>query len=163
MNTRRTLTLALLAAASVMLTGCATMQSMLEQAPKPTASLKGVHFDKVSFTSVGLSFDVDVNNPYDVPLPLTNLDYNLSSGASKLLKGSAGLQGTIPAKASKSVTLPVSVSILDVVNFARGTRAGTTIPYVADVKLGVTAPGLGAMAIPIGKSGEIAIPAVPGL
>jgi len=86
-------------------------------------------------TSATLQFDVEVANPYDVALPLVNLDYRLSAGESRLLKGVADTLGAIPAHQSKIVTLPVVVAFDDVYNFARGVRSGTPIPYVADLNM----------------------------
>jgi LEA14-like dessication related protein len=143
--------------------GCATLQNMLAEAPKPSASLKAVHFKSAGFTTVQLLFDVDVNNPYDVALPLVNLDYTLSAGESKLLKGVADIQSTIPPKQSKVVSLPVEVSILDVINFARGARSGSIIPYAANITLTLDAPVAGRIAVPISKNGEITLPSIPGL
>jgi hypothetical protein len=145
------------------LTSCSTVDSLLGSGPKPSASLEGVRFGDVSFPNVGLEFDVSVTNPYDIALPLVNLEYGLTAGSSKVLSDAAPLQGTIPAHQAKTLTLPVSVSILDVVNFTKGVRPGNPIPYSADGKLYVDAPVLGKIGIPIGKSGELSVPSVPGL
>jgi LEA14-like dessication related protein len=159
----RAASLFLLIPAFLIISGCSTLQNMLAEAPKPTASLKDVSFKSVSFTSVQLQFDLEVNNPYDVPLPLVNLDYTLSAGESKLLKGAADIQSAIPAKQSKVVSLPAEVSILEVINFARGVRSGAKIPYDANANLSVDAPVAGRLSIPVGKKGEIAVPSIPGL
>lgn len=155
--------LATLALALLVLASCSTVEGLLGSGPKPSASLKGVSFGDVSFPNVGLNFDVEVTNPYDIALPLVNLEYGLTAGSSKMLSGAADLQGTIPARQAKTLTLPVRVSILDVVNFAKGVRPGNPIPYSADGKLFVDAPVLGKIGIPIGKQGELRVPSVPGL
>lgn len=159
----RSVSVLMMAFAMAMAGGCSTLQNMLAEVPKPTASLKDVSFKDVSFTKVQLQFDLEVNNPYDVALPMTNLGYSLSAGDSKLLKGAADVQGTIPAKQSKVVSLPAEVSILEVINFVRGVRTGSKIPYDADVQLSVDTPVAGRIMVPVGKKGEIAVPSLPGL
>lgn len=159
---RIALTLAALAALGVQ--GCASLQSMLESAPKPSASIKDIHFTSASLTSIGLVFDVNVSNPYDVPLPLTKLDYSLTGNQSNLLKGAAPLSGTIPARASKAVSLPVDVSIPEAVKFFKGVRPGATLLYNANLNVTVDTPGLGAYPIPLSRNGEVKVPmTIPGL
>ena len=142
---------------------CSSVDALLGSGPRPSASLRGVSFGDLSLTSVGLDFNVEVTNPYDVPLPLLNLAYSLASGQQRVLKGAADLQGTIPARKSKVLTLPVELSFADVLDFAQGVRPGAAIPYEADVELSVDAPILGRIPIPLGKRGEIRLPFIPGL
>src|SRR5436305_7352612 len=82
----------LLAAAS----GCQMLQSALSQAQKPSARVVGVALSDISVQSATLQFNVEIENPYDVPLPLANVRYSLASGDKPLLTGAANLQGTIP-------------------------------------------------------------------
>lgn len=160
----RAVLLALTLLAGLVAQGCASLQSVLESAPKPSASVKDIHFTSASLTSIGLVFDVNVSNPYDVPLPMTKLDYSLTGNQSNLLKGAAPLSGTIPARASKAVSLPVDVSIAEAVKFFKGVRPGATLPYNANLNVTVDAPGLGAYPIPLTRSGEVKVPmTIPGL
>ncbi|MCE9589976.1 MAG: LEA type 2 family protein [Planctomycetes bacterium] len=143
--------------------GCETFNSILESTPKPTASIKDVRFANASFTKLDLVFDVDVKNPYDVSLPLLNLDYSLTGGQQHLLTGAAPLSGSIPANGSKTVSLPASVSLAEALKFFSGVRPGGTLPYSADLKLLVDAPALGKIPVPISRSGQVKVPNIPGL
>jgi LEA14-like dessication related protein len=153
----------LVAGLGLALAGCNTLDALMGSGPRPSASLRGVRFGELSFSRVGLDFDVEVTNPYEVPLPLVNLEYGLTTGRSQVLKGAAPLQGTIPAGQSKVLTLPAEVSILDVIRFVEGLRPGASVPYSADATLSVDAPVLGKIPIPLAKQGEIRIPSLPGL
>jgi hypothetical protein len=153
----------LLAGLALALPACNTLDALMGSGPRPSAALRGVRFGDLSFTKVGLDFDVEVTNPYEVPLPLVNLDYGLRTGTSQVLKGAAPLQGTIPAGQSKVLTLPAEVSILDVIKFAEGLRPGASVPYSADATLSVDAPVIGRIPIPLTKQGELRIPSLPGL
>ncbi len=139
---------------------CAEIDNMLG-VPKPTASIKSIHFGDVSLQAATLLFDVEVHNPYPVSLPLTNLNYKLNSRGSQLLAGQAEASTSIPAKKSEVVPLQANVKYLDLISAFKDIRPGTKVPYEAQVELLVDAPGLGALPVPISKKGEIAVPDIP--
>ncbi len=146
---------------SVFFTGCETIQQALSL-DKPTARLAGLKFENVKLDSATLLFDVEVDNPYPVALPLMNLDYGLSSGAEPFLTGSAELQTTVPAKSKKTVSLPANINYLDMLKALKGIRPGSKIPYKADLGLSVDAPALGLIKLPLSKEGEVVLPTLSG-
>jgi LEA14-like dessication related protein len=139
------------------LTGCETMNNVLNL-QKPTAQMKGLKFKDVKLNSATLLFDVEVNNPYPVALPLMNMDYALSSGAEPFLNGNAELQTTVPAKSKKIVSLPANINYLDMLKALKGIGPGSKIPYKADLGLSVDAPAVGLIRLPLKKEGEIVLP-----
>jgi len=141
--------------------GCESLNSLL--VVKPTAEVTGVSFGQVSLTSAQLLFDVNVSNPYTVPMPLTNLDYTLASGVETFLSGKAALDGEIPAKSTKSLSLPVTVNYLELLKSLKTIKPGTAIPYKAGVGLSMDAPGFGLMRLPLTREGELSLPTVPGM
>jgi len=140
--------------------GCETIQQALN-VKKPSASLKGLSFEDITLKSATLLFDVEVENPYPVALPLLDMDYAVTSGANKLLSGKADIQTTVPANEKKVVSLPAKVSYVDLVKAFMGIRPGSQIPYKADVGLSVDAPALGQIRLPLKKTGQLAVPAIP--
>ncbi len=155
--------LAMIMLLSSLTTGCKTLDSLLAGVPKPTASLKDVRFDSLSWDKLALKFDVQVNNPYSLPLPLVNMDYGLTSGASQFLSGKASFQDmTIPANGSQMVTLPAQVNLAEVINFVKGVRPGNVMPYAANLNLSVEAPQLGPITLPMSRKGELKVPSIPG-
>ena len=143
--------------AAFFLTGCEEVSRLLDL-QKPTARIAGLSFEDVKLDSATLLFDIEVDNPYPVALPLTNLDYGLSSGVEPLLTGSAGLQTTVPAKSKKIVSLPASINYLDMLKALKGIRPGSKIPYKADLGLSVDTPALGLLRLPLKKEGQIVLP-----
>ena len=144
---------------SFFLTSCETMNHVLNL-QKPTARMTGLKFEDVMLDSATLLFDVEVDNPYPVALPLMNLDYGLSSSGEPFLDGNAELQTTIPAKSKKVVSLPANIKYLDMLKALKGVRPGSKIPYKADLGLSVDAPTLGLIRVPLKKEGEIVLPTV---
>ena len=137
--------------------GCETINQVLNL-QKPTARMTGLKFENVRLDSATVLFDVEVNNPYAVALPLTNLDYGLSSGAEPFLNGNAELQTTVSAKSKKTVSLPATINYLGMLKALKGIRPGSKIPYKADLGLSVDAPSLGLIRLPLKKEGEVVLP-----
>ena len=150
--------LALIAAGALLagMTGCGMMD-------KPTVAITGVKLQDVKLTAATLLFDVKVDNPYSVPLPISNLDYALTSQGQQFLTGKADVQGTVPAAGSKTLGVPVRIDFLKLINAVKGARPGATIPYTADMGLSVDTPVLGRLRVPMSKDGKLAIPTAQGL
>jgi len=145
------ITLALLLAVT---TGCST---------KPSARITGMKVQGISLTDATMLFDVKVDNPYMLPLPLGNLDYALASGGQQFLTGNADVQGTIPAGASKTLPIPIKINYLKLISAVKGAKPGAVIPYTADLGLSVKAPLMGPLRVPMSKDGELKIPSAKGL
>ena len=156
----RTVTWFLAATVAAALLASATGCSMIQ---KPSAHITGVKVRDVSVTDATMLFDVKVDNPYTVALPMSNVDYALSSQGQRFLAGKADVQGTVPAGASKTLGVPVRISYLELIKAVKGARPGATIPYKADIGLSVDVPALGPLRVPMSKDGELSIPSVPGL
>ena len=137
-------------------TGC----GMIE---KPGVQITGVNVQDIGLTDATMLFDVKVDNPYSVPLPMSNADYALSSGGQRFLTGKADVQGTVPARASKTLGVPVRISYLEMIRVVKGARPGATIPYRADMGLSVDTPVLGPLRVPMSREGELSIPSGSGL
>jgi len=135
-------------------TGCGT---------KPSASITGMKVQGISLTDATMLFDVKVDNPYMLPLPLGNLDYALASGGQQFLTGNADVQGTIPAGASKTLPIPIKINYLKLISAVKGAKPGAVIPYTADLGLSVKAPLMGPLRVPMSKDGELKIPSAKGL
>jgi LEA14-like dessication related protein len=141
--------------------------SMLD---KPSANITGVKLQDVGLAEATLVFDVEVNNPYAVSLPLSNLNYTLSSGGQSFLTGEAKSLGVIPARASKTLALPLQIDYRQVQASYRRLRdavqsaqPGDAIPYTADFVLWAEAPILGPIQLPMSRDGELTIPTGAGL
>jgi len=130
---------------------------------RPSAQVTGVDVRRVGLTEATMVFDVKVDNPYTVALPMSNLDYALSSRGVGFLTGEADVAGTVPAGGSKTLGVPVRISYRELIAAVRDARPGAVIPYRADLGLSVQAPALGPIRLPIRKDGELTIPSAPEL
>lgn len=152
------------ALAAGVLPGCKTLNDLASGMNKPGVSVQGVRFADLSGDGITLVFDTKVTNPYDVDLPLANLEYGIASSGTKFMTGSAPMQGTVPANGSKVVALPAKIAFGPLMNAVKSVKPGAVVPYAADMKLSVNLPavaGGGTLALPLSKSGEMPVPAVP--
>jgi LEA14-like dessication related protein len=144
----------------VVMGGCATLRDAVNLR-RPGARIAGVGLKDVGLESLTLLFDVEVDNPYVVPLPIADLDYQLSSVGNPFLSGKADVSGTVPAKGRKTFSLPVEVAYAGLLQVLKGIRPGEVIPYDADLGLSVSPPGTGPLRLAIQRKGEFPVPTVP--
>ncbi len=136
--------------------------SLLEQ--KPTARIVGANLQDVSLQDATLAFDVEISNPYSVPLPLVDVDYSLAGRGKSLLTGKAPLTGTVPAGSSRRVQVPATVVFREVFSALSDFRPGGVLPYTAEMGFSVDAPVVGrTLRLPVRKEGELPIPTAPGI
>lgn len=143
--------------------GCQSVKSALEGLDRPRASLAGARLRDLSLDSVALDLDVNIENPYGVPLPITGLDYDVGSGGASLVSGSAPSQGAVPAGGSKVITVPARVRFSDALRILSGVKPGSVVPYEAKVALFVDAPAAGRLSLPLSHTGNLPIPAPPSV
>ena len=140
----------------VVSSGCSVLQGSL----KPKAKLTDVHFDKFAGGALGLTFDVEVKNPYPVGLPLTRLAYSLTSKETEFIAGSAEPDATIPAMSEMDVSLPVKVDYRQMWRALKSVRPGSVIPYKAELVLSADTETFNTIDLPLRKKGEIELPSV---
>lgn len=150
-----------LSAVAFALGSCAQLQDLLAQLPKPTANVVGVNFQDLSTEALTLGFDVDVKNPYSAALPLGKLDFSLASADQPFVTGLVDAAQSIPAKSNGLVKLPVTIKFKELLGALQHVKPGQVVPYVAKFNLGVDAPGVGPMNLPLEKAGEVPVPTVP--
>ncbi|MHC4991910.1 MAG: LEA/WHy family protein [Planctomycetota bacterium] len=154
MSKRAMLTLVLVVLATLGSGGC-------QLGPRPTVDLVDARLASISLEEAALEFDLEVGNPYEVPLPLAGLEYRLRSRNAELVSGEAALDGTVPAAGSRVVTLPASVRFEDVLAAGATLRPGSVVPYEARIELVVEVPEVGTLRVPIEPEGQLPVPAAP--
>jgi LEA14-like dessication related protein len=156
---RKSFFIAMWLAVVMSMCGCSMLKDMVKE--RPTAKVTGVKLQDLNLEAVTLMFDVEIRNPYGVPLPLANLGYSLSADSERFLSGKADVQGAIPARDSKVFKGPVAVAFEPLLKVLKSVKPGRVIPYTASLELSVDAPEIGTLTLPITKNGEFPVPALP--
>lgn len=144
------------------LTGCDSLSKyMTDSSGRPEIRFKAARITNLTLADATLAFDVEVTNPYPIPLPISNLEYRLSSGDAHLLDGTSSSAGIIDANSAKVITLPASIKFEPLIKVMSGITPGQLLPYTADFKASVEPKELGRIELPLRHEGKVPIPAVP--
>lgn len=149
-----------IAVAAVGLGGCATLRDWFERAPKPQLRLDAVRFEGLDLSGVDLKFDVSIENPYSVPLPIARIDAALSHDGAPFVQTGVDESTSVPAQGSEQLTFPVTLRFAETLKVLGSLRPGSSFPYAADLKFGLDAP-TGPIEVPVHHEGELWIPAPP--
>jgi len=142
--------------------GCESMEESMSLR-KPTARVMGVQFRDADAYGATVVFDVQIVNHYPAELPLRRFNYAMSTQGKRFMAGSQELAVQIPINGSQTVSLPARIDYISTLRLLAGVRPGATIPYEAQVDLTVDTPRLGTIMLPLEKSGQITLPALPGV
>ena len=139
--------------------GCETTRDV-QYDREPAAQLKAMRFGDIGLDFITLLFDVEIDNPYPVSLPLQRLSYALVSGGHTFLTATAFDNVTVPPNTKKVLTLPDEVSYARLLQ-ALGSKPGSTIPFKADLTLSLDTPGSGWTNLHMENEGRIVLPESP--
>jgi LEA14-like dessication related protein len=153
---------AALAASSVcLLTGCEALGGLFSGLPRPDARLVGARFEGLTLDAVDLQLDVEVDNPYAVDLPVVRVDAAFARDADPIFETSLEPEAPIPASGQRRLVVPLRVRFAELVAALADLELGATTPYRVDLRLGLDAPGVGPVTLPLRHTGELWVPAPP--
>ena len=139
--------------------GCETARD-IQYDLEPAAHLEAMRFGGVELDYATLLFDVEIDNPYRVSLPVPRLRYALVSDGRTFLTGTALDNVTVPPNTKKVLTLPDQVTYARLLR-ALGGEPGSTIPFKAELTLSLDVPGSGWIDLHAEKEGDIVLPEPP--
>jgi|GEM_PF-1716548 len=145
-----------LALMSAFLVGCETTQQV-QQSIQPTARMVGFKLQDAKLDYVTALFEVEVDNPYPESLPLASLSYSLTSDGNTFISAIAITLTTVPANSKELFTLQDKVAYERLLRALNG-KAGSTIPYEADLRLWVDAPDKGLIKLPLKSASQLVLP-----
>jgi len=139
--------------------GCETTRD-IQYDQEPVVRLEAMRFGGVELDYATLLFDVEIDNPYRVSLPVQRLRYALISDGHTFLTATALDNVTVPPNTKKLLTLS------DQVTYARLLRAldgepGSTIPFKAELTLSLDMPDSGWINLHAENEGNIVLPEPP--
>ncbi|MBS0197900.1 MAG: LEA type 2 family protein [Planctomycetes bacterium] len=148
-----------LVAAALMLAGCDGLGS------KPSARITGAHLGGLSLDGATIRFDVDVANPGKEAMPVSKLDYALSTQGQKFIEGEAPAVDAVPARSRKTIVVPVTLSFAQLLEALDMGEPGSVVPYDADFGMNVTTPpdkeGKTDQRLAMKWEGRFPVPAMP--
>lgn len=139
--------------------GCETTRD-IQYDREPAARLEAMRFGGVELDYATVLFDVEIDNPYPVSLPLQRLRYALVSGGRTFLTATAFNNVTVPPNTKKVLTLSDEVTYARLLRALRG-EPGSTIPIKAELTLSLEAPRSEWINLHAENEGNILLPESP--
>jgi len=127
---------------------------------EPAARLEAMRFGSVELDYATLLFDVEIDNPYRVSLPVPRLRYALVSEGRTFLTATVYDNVTVPPNTKKVLTLSDEVTYTRLLKALHG-ESGSTIPFKAELTLSLDTPGSGWINLHAEKEGNILLPKSP--
>ncbi len=137
---------------AVVVAGCASLP--LGEGPEIRAVRPRI--SGIDFQGLDLAFDVDVNNPYPIPLRTPRFRYGMDIQGSRFFESDAASEIDLPARSVGTVTLPVRVSYTDLLRAYRGLADKAEADYT--LRGALILPVLGrSLELPLSHSGKFPI------
>ncbi|RDX89008.1 hypothetical protein CR513_29315, partial [Mucuna pruriens] len=127
---------------------------------KPEASVADVDFKRVSKDNIEYLAKVSVRNPYSTPIPICEVNYSFKSASREIASGTIPDPGSLKAKDTTMVDVPVKVPYSILMSLAKDIGADWDIDYQLDLGLTVDVPVIGSFTIPLSHKGEAKLPTV---
>ena len=145
--------------AAAFFAGCETTPD-IQYDQEPVARLEAMRFGGVELDYATLLFDVEIDNPYPVSLPLQRLRYAIVNEGHTFLTATVFDNVTVPPNTKKMLTLEDEVTYVRLLKALR-IEPGSTIPFKAELTLSLDAPRLGWINLHAEKEGIIVLPESP--
>ena len=143
---------------------CSSLNQMVGNAvQKPDVKVSNVKIAGLSFDSVDLLFDIDVSNPNGVGISLAGFDYGLNINGNSFLSGNNGDGLKIPANGNHGIQLPLTLKFKDIYQTFTNIRNQDTSAYELSAGFSFDLPILGAVRVPVSKSGSIPLLKLPSI
>lgn len=149
------------AALAGLCTGCASLRAMA--AGRPTASVASVEVGRWAMDGATVDIDLEIDNPYTLPMPLTSVEYRMRQGEQLFASGRSTLTGVVPAHGQRRVRVELDVNFIDARRVLTGIEPGSVIHWNAAMEVAVDAPGAGTMKLPLKATGDLQLPAAPAV
>ena len=140
--------------------GCTTLRALFGDVTKPELTFKRLELSGLSFESATLGVVYEIDNPYEIPIELAHVDYQLAVEGKRVFSGSPNEGVRIPAGRSREVTFPARVRYAELGSVARAIFSKERLQWRAAGNLGVDTP-VGMLQFPLSKSGTFDRPQLP--
>lgn len=143
--------------------GCSMIGTLIGRTriKEPEVSFIGAELSKLSFDAVDFLFDLKIKNPNKIGIKLASFDYDFLINESSFIKGTQDRGLEIAGNGEETIRFPLSLRFSDLYQAFQILRNQGISSYRINVGLSFDIPILGAIRIPISKSGEFPLVKIP--
>lgn len=140
----------LLAVAALAMSGCSMFMHSIEE---PKATVRDVSITSAGWSGARGTLDLDVMNPNNFGVPLSEIDWTLSINGARAVTGKISLSQTIPARGTAPVSTSLTVDARDAIAVGTSLAAGGRA-YQLDATLHF-ATGLAGVTVAVSHKGQL--------
>lgn len=144
--------------AAVLMTGCASLQSVLKE---PEISADSFEITKINFDSADILCRVKVDNPNAVSVPFPAVDWELFINGNPFIKGDISDDSKIAASSISYIDLPASISYSDLYRAVRSSIDADEAEYKMAAGFTFDLPLFGKKRYEVDFSGVIPMVKIP--
>lgn len=159
MMRRSALLVVALVAVALSLGGCALLQGLAGN-KRPELNFQEVRFTGWALDRVHFDLVYELDNPYEVPLELAQVSYELQVEGKTVVSGAPKKGLRIQPRKTQPLIFPATIHFLDAIPTVEALFRKDALDYRARGEVGVDTP-LGVVAMPLSKSGAISVPRLP--
>lgn len=141
---------------------CSVLHSLIkERVKEPEVDVIDAKIAGLSFSGIDLIFDLKVKNPNKIGIKLAGFDYDLLLNGNSFLTGNQTRGIEIPSLGEEVIQLPVNLNFLDIYKTFQNLWDQGLSNYQMKFGFSFEMPVLGAIRIPVSKSGEFPLIKIP--
>ena len=132
--------------------GCAGMKKA--EWKDPNVAFAQARLVSLNFAEARMEMDLSVTNNNSYSINYGALEYVVSTAHGRLFSGRKDGGGVLKAGETSTLTLPVTVKLADLMNFATNFRPGANVEYTLDGSMVLNSP-LGAIKLALHDKGTM--------
>ena len=134
--------------------------SLLTEIQRPTIEGVRPKIKGLDFQGIEMDFDIQVRNPYPIPLVSPNFDYGFKLQDTSLFESARGTEVNIPSQKIGTVTLPMRFQFMDIYRSVKSLAGANEANYELNGTFHFT-PWDKAIDLPFSHQGTLPIPKPP--
>lgn len=151
-----------LAVVALLASGCAALQSELEQR-RPTVEVRGARVAGLSFDEARLEVELRIDNPNPVGIELAGIDYDLALDGRSVLSGERDRTLAIPPDGARTLALPIRVPFADAAAVLGELGGRESLAYAVELGAVLDVPVIGRRRVPARAEGRLPVPSMPAI
>ncbi|HGJ64667.1 TPA: hypothetical protein ENS27_04675, partial [bacterium] len=156
------LSLILVCVLALSINSCSIINGLVkERVKEPKVDFLDAKISGLSLEAVDLLFDLKIYNPNNIGVKLAKFDYDLLLNGNPFVNGNQNKGIEIPSLGEENIQLPLTLKYSDIYRTFQNLREEGLSNYQMKFGLSFDVPVLGAIRIPVSKSGELPMIKIP--
>ena len=144
----------------ILMAGCAGLEGLVAT---PTARVESVEISSISFDSVTVQVNVEIDNPNPLGVTLDAYDYGLDAWDSEVVSGRVEDPVSLRAGGKSDLPIPVTLTFPELADVGTSMAGAESVPLDIALGLEIAVPYMGAIRLDLSAFIDIPIPRPPAI